>query len=1572
MQGNPILPILSRIVKLSKKSILKYTTLTLVSPLCLLILLIAALYLPPVQKWAVGVVSDYASKETGMQISIDRVLLSFPLDMSLEGVKCIKTDSVTNLPDTIMAIDKAVAGVRLMPLFKKNIEVSELELLGAKLNTSDFVPQARIKGVVGRIAMEGSEPVGKINFAKSDVDLQKIILDNAHLDIQLSDTVIEDTTTSKNDWHIMAQEVAVTNSEMLLHMPGDTLQVGAKIKDLRANEINLNLLDEEYNVGKLNVCDALITYDNVFEKRINTGLDFNHMAFDISRLNVESIAYKQPNLNLAIKECSLKEQCGFAITSLKADIALNESHLSINGNVNTPSSYLTTDSKIDLTAFDGDDKGKIHSIIDASLSRTDLMLVAGNSLPRNVKNVWPAYPLNIKGEVLGNMNAVNVPGLKIEIPSVISADLNGNVRGFMSLADNIYSKDFQASMHVDARTYNMSFVKAFMDRNTAKMINIPNIHAVADIDVDGANYDVRLRANENKGTVAVNAKVNAQSMAYDAKLKANNLKLNHFVKGMGLGTFSGNINAKGKGFDYTDKKTQCNLTADIRQIQYGKYNLSSLKAKANIANGLADVKLNSNNKYINGDVNLSALLNSKNIKATIATELTNVDLYRLYMVDVPLKFALCGHIDVETDMNQFYKVSGMVSDIRITDSAGLHSLEDIVLDVYTRRDTTAAHIYCGDFETRLQAQGGYKWLLGCTERLSAAIGKQYKERTINQEELRAALPKMSVYLHCGQENPIYKSIKYWDVDFREINANIKTSREDGINGDLYLYGLQTMDYKIDTISANIKSSNDPLDISYKAHIQNTKPNDYVFDVFLDGNVLEHGISLNGAFYDENNKLGLKLGAEATMEDKGIKVHLTPKKPVIAYEEFELNDSNYIILGEKNRIYADVRMKAADGTGIQVYSTDEDSDAMQDLTLSLNHLNIGKLLAAIPYAPKVDGMLYGDYHFIQENDESFSVSTDMTVHNMVYEGCNIGNLGTQMVYMPKDDGSHYVDGHILLDDEEVGSISGTYNFDNDAINAKMEFMHFPMELVNGFVPDQIIGLEGFAEGELAIQGTTSKPNVEGELFLESASLISVPYGVRMRFDDDPVRIENSRLLFENFQMYASNNEPLIAQGYLDFSDTDHMKLNLRMKAENFMLIDAKENRNSEAYGKAYVNFYCFIQGELDKLKVRGKLDVLSSTNLYYVLKDSPITTDNRLKELVTFVDFSNGEQMVVSRPTIDGMEVDLSITVNDGAHVKCWLNTDHSNYLDLIGGGDLRMKYVNEEINLRGRYTIHEGEMKYSLPIIPLKTFTISPESYVEFTGDMMNPKLSITATERTKSSCNIDGVNRLVIFDCGVVITKTLKDMGLQFIIDAPEEQTIKDQLAMMSSEERGKIAVTMLTTGMYLADGNTSDFSMNSALNSFLQSEINHIAGNALKTLDLSFGLDNSTEEDGTMHTDYTFKFAKRFWNNKLSISIGGKISSGPDVSGQNKSFFDNVEAQYRFSETSNQYMNLFYKRSVYDYLEGYVGQYGAGYMYKKKLQHLGDLFKNTPVVVSPTPRSGQVPGSVRYNINNDSTSSK
>ena len=1530
-------------MKLSKKRLIQLGAAILISPVILILLLAVALYLPPIQNWAVHLASDYASEKTGMEVKVGKVRLAFPLDLSVENISCIKQNDSLPCKDTILMVNRAVVDIQLLPLFNKDVKINEMELLGTKVNTSDFIHEARIKGIIGRLAIENGDPVADIDIKNYGVILSSAILDNAHLNIELSDTVPEDTSKSENFWKIYAQSLTVNNSDVVLHMPGDTLQFSVGLGALNAKEGRFDLKEGKYEIASIGATDSRLAYDNNFEEFAASGFDANHIAINDLRFKIDSLKYLSPDLSLKVKELSFKEKSGLELKSLVADIALDSTQVRVNGTATTPASVLSTRLQMDLNAFDQEKPGQIQANVDASIGRADLMMAMGN-MPRAFRNSWPAYPLTVKGELMGNLQEVIIPELSVDLPTAFSLTANGNAKGFMEIANSPYSNGFSARLHAKLNTYNMAFAKTLLDRNTAKSISIPSMAAVADIAVNGANYDVNLKVAEGKGRLDAKAKVNIASMDYSADIKANKLQLNHFIKGMGLGGFSGSIQAKGRGFDYTNKNMRLKATANISHFKYGKYNLNNIKANANINKGVAFVDVNSKNKLINGNISLNALLNSKNIKTTITTDLNNVDLYNLYLIDVPLNFALCGHFDIETDLDKYYKVNGLVSDINITDSTGTHHLDDIVMDVLTRRDTTSADIYCGDLEARLRAQGGYEWLLGCSDRLMKVIDKQMERQTIDQAELRTVFPRMNLYLRCGRENPIYNSLKYLDIDFNEIYANINTSREDGINGDMHLYGLRTQGYQLDTISLNLSSSNEPLDISYKAHIQNVKPNDYVFDIFLDGNVLEHGLSLNGAFYDNNNELGLKLGAEATMTNDGIYFRLTPKHPVIAYEDFTLNDSNYILLGKNNRIYADVRMKAADGTGIQIYSTEGDEDALQDLTLSLNHLNIGKLLAAIPYAPKAEGMLNGDYHFIQDADESFSISCDMTVHNMTYEGCAVGNIGTQLVYMPKEDGSHYVDGHILLDEEEVGSITGSYNFDTDAVNAKLDFMRFPMELVNGFIPDQIIGLEGYAEGELTVSGTTTMPDVNGELFLEAASLISVPYGIRMHFDDDPIRIVNSQLLFENFQMYSANEEPLIAQGSLDFNDTEHIKLNLRIKAENFMLINAKETRISEAYGKAYVNFYCFIRGELDKLSVRGKLDVLPSTNLYYILKDSPLVTDNRLKELVTFIDFSSDEPITVVRPSIDGINVDLSITVIDGAHVKCWLNADHSNYLDLIGGGDLRMKYQNENIDLRGRYTISEGEMKYSLPIIPLKTFTIAPDSYIEFMGDVMNPRLNITATERTKSSCNINGVNRLVTFDCGVVIKKTLNDMGLQFIIESPEEQSISDQLAMMSIEERGKVAVTMLTTGMYLADGNTSNFSMNSALNSFLQSEINHIAGNALKTLDLSFGMDNSTEEDGTIHTDYTFKFAKRFWNNRLAISVGGKISTGPDVSGQNKSFFDNVEVQYRLSNTSNQYMNLFYKRSVYDYLEGYVGQYGAGYMYKKKLQRLSDLFRNVP----------------------------
>ena len=146
---------------------------------------------------------------------------------------------------------------------------------------------------------------------------------------------------------------------------------------------------------------------------------------------------------------------------------------------------------------------------------------------------------------------------------------------------------------------------------------------------------------------------------------------------------------------------------------------------------------------------------------------------------------------------------------------------------------------------------------------------------------------------------------------------------------------------------------------------------------------------------------------------------------------------------------------------------------------------------------------------------------------------------------------------------------------------------------------------------------------------------------------------------------------------------------------------------------------------------------------------------------------------------------------------------------------------------------------------------------------------------------------------------------------------------------------------GYHIADGNTGKFSMNNALNSFLQSEINNITGSALRSLDLSFGMDNSTDASGGTHTDYSFKFSKRFWNNRMKIVVGGKVSTGPEVANQNESFFDNVTLEYRLGESSDKYVRLYYDNNAYDWLEGTVREYGAGFVWRRSLQSFKDIFR-------------------------------
>ena len=149
----------------------------------------------------------------------------------------------------------------------------------------------------------------------------------------------------------------------------------------------------------------------------------------------------------------------------------------------------------------------------------------------------------------------------------------------------------------------------------------------------------------------VNGDFDMNRLRYQAKIQARNVQAKHFLPKQDLYAFTGNIEASGVGTDFLSSRTRLKAKAKVTSIHYGKYKIGNLLAVANIANGKIHADVDSKNDYFTGLVSLDALTHSKDIQATITADVRHTDLYRFQLTKVPMQAALCGHIDVNTDLN---------------------------------------------------------------------------------------------------------------------------------------------------------------------------------------------------------------------------------------------------------------------------------------------------------------------------------------------------------------------------------------------------------------------------------------------------------------------------------------------------------------------------------------------------------------------------------------------------------------------------------------------------------------------------------------------------------------------------------------------------------------------------------------------------------------------------------------------------------------------------------------------------------------------------------------------------------
>lgn len=508
----------------------------------------------------------------------------------------------------------------------------------------------------------------------------------------------------------------------------------------------------------------------------------------------------------------------------------------------------------------------------------------------------------------------------------------------------------------------------------------------------------------------------------------------------------------------------------------------------------------------------------------------------------------------------------------------------------------------------------------------------------------------------------------------------------------------------------------------------------------------------------------------------------------------------------------------------------------------------------------------------------------------------------------------------------------------------------MKIANAFVPNQMVSFTGDLDGGMYIYGPLDKPKMHGDITLDSVSVYARQAGARYWFDERPVQIKDNQLIFDKFAIYTTSKNPFTIDGKVDFRNLERPTADLKLKAENYTLLDAPRTRESMIYGKVFVDLNATVRGPLDALTMRGNMNLLGNTNATYVWTDSPLAVEDRLDGLVTFTSFADTTSVNTDEApvmSLGGMDMIMTVHIDDAVRLRADLSTDRSKFVELEGGGNLNLQYTPQgDLNLTGRYTLSGGILKYSLPVIPLKDFQINSGSYVDWRGDPMNPTLNLKATERLRASVadGDDGGTRMVNFDVSISIKNKMTAPELVFDISAPDDATIENELQAMGAEERSKQAIAMMATGVYLNSGaKGAGLTMGSALNSVLQSQINSLAGSALQSVNASFSMgieDRTAAETGDTQKDISFRYSQRLFNDRVQIVIGGKVSTGANATNDAESFIDNVSLEYRLDKSGTRYVRVFHNKNYESVLDGEITETGVGMVLRRKMDRLSELF--------------------------------
>ena len=1546
-----------------------------------IILAFVALYIPAVQDYAVDKALESVNKGGEMTITLDRARLTFPLNLRVDNLM-IKQKS-----DTMLTADKLRASLGVLPLFRGRIGVDDVEVdsLTYSMGNPDSVMQLSARVALFRLSDSS------VRLSDMDIDLGEALLDGGdmNLDIRRDTTAVTpaDSTSSPMEMNILAHSMVLRNIRYRMTMEGtiDSLNVNLLSAALREGKINMatqNIEVQEVELDSVNAdyfTPAVLTpspestdtvpslpwtvrVHNIALTRSNAlyatsgatplpGFDPAYIEANDINIEIDSLYNRGTAIRVPLRRLEATERCGVSLRGKGLFTMDSVAMYADSFNISTGFSDITLNAMMGVGDMTSDPTLPVRISASARLAQVDLIKMFPDM--EQMITALPQYAVpEAEIEADGTIGDLNLHRFLIALPKHLELTAEGTARNVMDF-DNM-----DADIKLGGYINNVNFAKRiFLPKESQDAINIPNLTLDGDVLMRRGVVDGNLAARTPGGKMALKAKWDNRHEGYDASMNFATFPLQAILPTAGVKDLTAHATVSGNGYDPMAKTTTIHAKIDLDSVTYNNVLYKNIVADAMLSDGHADVKMTSANRDADFTLNLSGMIAPTPYDFTLNGDIRNINLQALGMATDRsfVNATVTGGATVDPDDNSIDAALTIVNMRFVMDPSIDLTTSDINLSFHADDSLTRAEIVNRDLDMTFVSPTSIDSLSARFMAAMDTLTMQMQKFEIIVPDITRTLPPFTLDFKAGNNNVINDYLHKSGQRINSATLNAVNDSTFHLNG--LVEGFSTPTMKLDTITIGAKQMGKYLVL--QAKLDNAPG---TMDNFA--HVIVHGFvagKKTGLFLRQSNlkgEMGYRIGFMTQMVDSVIRLNLMPYDPIIAYKKWSVNEDNFISLDLAHRhLDADLVMKN-DESSLHLYTehnANDTTNVQEDIILNVKDIKISDWIALNPFAPKIKGDLSASVR-LREDRENKALNGNGTVSltNFIFGKQRVGDFDLDLDVSTNIRGALAAKASLSVDSAKVMYLSGVLN-DSSSVapfRVDLELDRFPLKVVNPFLPPRTATLSGALSGMMDVTGEMTSPIMNGYIEFDSAQARITMLGTDFKFADTTIPVDSNNIQFNNFAIKGCNDNPLTINGNVDMRNLINPTIALKMAANNMQIVNSDRPRGADIYGKGFIDLDASVKGDMTLLDVDAALTILSATNVTYVMTDAESTITSRSNtDMVKFVNFADTTQVASAdsiAETTMAMNLNATLVMQPGTTVNVDLSTDGKNKVSLKGNANLN--YTMDDMGtdrLVGRYNITGGFARYTPPLMSEKNFVFQEGSYVSFTGNMMNPQLNIRAIDDIKANVTQEGQNsRLVDFLVILTVKGTLEQMDIAFDLATEQDITISNELQSMSAEQRASQAMNLLLYNVYTGAGTRGNANIGgNALYSFLESQINSWAANNIKGVDLSFGInqyDKTLNGNTSTTTSYSYKVSKSLFDDRFKIVVGGNYSNDTESDAElAQSLINDVSFEYYINRNGTMILRIFRHNDFESILEGEVTETGVGFVYKRKIRRLGDLFR-------------------------------